>query len=133
VTVQDVIKVHPRPSGLDRDALLRCVAECYDCGPSCTACADASLAESDLSELVRCVRLCFDCADTCESTGRILIRQTDANLQVVRATLEASTAACRTCRVECERHAHHHEHCRLCAEACKRCEEACETLAATIG
>ena len=24
------------------------------------------------------------------------------------------------------RHAHHHEHCRICAEACRRCEQACE-------
>jgi hypothetical protein len=32
-----------------RDALLRYTEECLDCGVSCTACADASLSESDLT------------------------------------------------------------------------------------
>jgi hypothetical protein len=33
-----------------------------------------------------------------------------------------------TCAEECERHAEHHDHCRVCAEACRRCEEACSAL-----
>ena len=40
--------------------------------------------------------------------------------------------ACRACGDECEKHAAHHEHCRLCAEVCRRCEQACRDLAATI-
>jgi hypothetical protein len=40
--------------------------------------------------------------------------------------VEACLEACRTCGEECERHADHHDHCRVCAEACRRCEQACE-------
>jgi len=51
MTFREIISLHPHPSSLDRDALLRCIDECVDCAASCTACADACLAESDLPEL----------------------------------------------------------------------------------
>jgi len=37
MTFQEIIQLHPRPSDLDRDLLLRCIEECLDCGASCTA------------------------------------------------------------------------------------------------
>jgi hypothetical protein len=40
--------------------------------------------------------------------------------------------ACRACADECEKHAAHHEHCRLCAEVCRRCDQACRELVAAI-
>jgi hypothetical protein len=86
-----------------------------------------------VQELVRCVRLNLDCVDACTAAGRILTRQTATDLEVVRAIIEACAAACRACGDECERHAAHHEHCRLCAQACRRCEQACSELIATIG
>jgi hypothetical protein len=133
VTAEEIVKTHPQPTNLDRDAVLRCIAECFDCAASCTACADADLAENDVRELVHCIRLCLDCVDACETTGRIVIRQTSPDLHVVRAMVEACAAACRACGEECERHAGHHEHCRVCAEACRRCERACADLVAAIG
>src|ERR1700751_1340690 len=108
---------HPQPTGLDRDALLRCIAECLDCAASCTACADADLAEDDVADMVRCIRLCLDCADACQATGRIVSRQTAPYLRLIRAMVEACSVACVACSAECERHATHHEHCRLCADA----------------
>lgn len=42
--------------------------------------------------------------------------------------LEACAQACKLCRDECEQHASHHEHCRVCAEACRCCEEACNSV-----
>jgi uncharacterized protein DUF326 len=133
VTVQEMVKLHPQPTSLDRDALLRCIGECLDCAATCTSCADACLGEKDVQELVRCVRLNLDCADACDAAGRILTRQTATDVGVVRATIEACAVACRACGEECERHAAHHDHCRLCAEACRRCEQACDDLVATIG
>jgi hypothetical protein len=52
---------------------------------------------------------------------------------VLRASVEACATACRVCGDECDRHASHHEHCRLCAESCRRCEEACRALLAALG
>ena len=132
MTFQQVFEVHPQPIGLDRAVLLRCVDECLDCAASCTSCADADLAEDDVSEMRRCIRLCLDCADACDVTARIVTRQTEPDLQVMRAMVEACVAACRACGDECERHAAHHEHCRICAEVCRRCEQACADLVAAL-
>ena len=133
MTVQEMTKAHPQPTSLDRDALLRCIEECFDCAATCTSCADACLGENDVQELVRCVRLNLDCADVCDAAGRILTRQTAPDLDLLRATTEACATACRACAEECERHAAHHEHCRICAEVCRRCEQACDDLVARIG
>jgi hypothetical protein len=84
-------------------------------------------------ELVRCIRLCLDCAEVCDATGRIVTRQTEPDLRLIRATVEACSVACLACAEECDRHAAHHEHCRLCAEVCRRCKNACDELLATIG
>jgi hypothetical protein len=129
----EVIGAHPKPSDLDREALLRCVTECLDCGASCTACADANLGEGDVQDMVRCIRLCLDCADTCAATARVVTRQTETDLGVTRSTVQACAAACSSCAEESERHAAHHEHCRICAEICRQCEDACNQLLAAIG
>jgi uncharacterized membrane protein len=133
VTLQAMIKSHPQPPGVDRDALLRCVEACLECAASCTSCADADLAENDVREMVRCIRLCLDCADACTATARIVTRQTAPDLRLLRAMVEACAAACQACGDECERNAAHHDHCRICAEVCRRCLQACNDLVATIG
>jgi hypothetical protein len=127
-----MIAAHPRPTALDRELLLRCIEECIDCAATCTSCADADLAERDVAEMIRCIRLCLDCANACEATGRILTRQTEPDLGVLRAESEACAVACRACAEECDKHAAHHEHCRICANVCRRCEQACKDLVAAI-
>ena len=128
-----MLEQHPQPTSLDREVLARCVGECFDCAATCTICADACLGEQDVETLVRCVRLSLDCSDACVAAGRILTRQTETDLGVFRAAIEACATACRACASECEQHAAHHGHCRVCAEACRRCEQACADLVATIG
>ena len=130
--VRDVIERHPRPVTLDRDLLFRCIDECFDCSATCTACTDACLGEPDVADLVRCARLCLDCAGVCDAVGRIVTRQTEPDLGVVRAGLEACIAACRASGDECERHAPHHDHCRVCMEVCRSCEQACRDLLASV-
>jgi hypothetical protein len=95
---------------------------------TCTSCADACLGEKGVQNLVRCIRLNLDCADICAVTARLLTRQTEPPLALLRRQLEVCEAACQACEAECDQHAHHHEHCRVCAEACRRCAEACHAL-----
>ena len=128
----EIIALHPQPSEVNRDALVHCVQECLDCGASCTACADASLAEGDIQEMVRAIRLCLDCADACHATGRSVARQTVPDPTSMRAMITACAAACVACAEECERHASHHEHCRVCAEECRECKGACDELLAAM-
>jgi hypothetical protein len=133
MSVEAILKTHPRPPIAEPGVLARCIDECGECAATCTVCADASLAEDDVRALERCVRLCLDCADACVDAGRILARQTDAEATVQLTALEACRAACRASAEECERHAHHHEHCRLCGGECRRCEHACDELLAALG
>src|SRR5437764_15213039 len=100
-----MLEAHPRAITLDRDLLLRCIEACADCAAACTSCADADLGEPDVQQLVRCVRLCLDCADVCGATGRILIRQTEPDLGVLHAAIEACAVACRACADDAPRSA----------------------------
>ena len=132
MTVQEIIETHPQPTSIDHAALVRCIAECTNCAETCTSCADANLAEPDILDLVRCIRLCLDCSDICTTTARVATRQTESDLGVLRLVVEACLEACRVSGDECERHAQHHEHCRICEQSCRRCEDACRDLLAAI-
>jgi hypothetical protein len=129
---QEMVQTHPRQAQVDRQALVRCIEECYSCAQSCTTCADACLGEEELNMLVRCIRLNLDCANVCYTTGQMLSRQTEADWDLLRLQLQVCAAACEICGAECRRHANHHEHCRVCAEACRRCEDACSKLLAAL-
>ena len=131
MSVEAILKTHPRPLIADAAVLARCLDECAECEATCTICADACGAAADPS-MVRCARLCLDCADACIAAGRILGRQTEPHPPTQLNVLETCLAACRASADECEMHAAHHEHCRLCAEECRRCEAACEALRAAI-
>ena len=128
-----LFETHPRGVTLSRDAgaLLEAIGAAFDCAQTCTACADACLAEPDVQAVVHCIRLNLDCADVCTTTGRVLARQTEPDLAVVRAQLQACVVACRACGAECRTHAHH-QHCQVCADACRRCEQACDRLAGAL-
>jgi hypothetical protein len=103
-----------------------------DCAQACTADIDADLSEQDVAEMVKCIRLCLDCTDICTATAGIISRPANYDPHVARPLLDACVAICKSCGDECERHAHMHEHCRICAEACRRCERACQELLAAM-
>lgn len=123
---QQILETHPRSIGLERGVLVDCIEACLDCSQSCAACADASLGEPDVETMLRCITLCLDCSDVCRSTERVLTRQTEFVRDLAQAVLQTCIDACRLSGDECERHAHHHEHCRICMEVCRRCEQACK-------
>jgi hypothetical protein len=122
---KQMLDAHPREAAIQPGRLIECIEACLDCTQSCTACADACLGEADVAPLVRCIGRCLDCSDVCATTTRVLSRQTEFEAEVARAVLQACVQASRASGDECERHAEHHEHCRVCAEACRRCEGAC--------
>ena len=85
-----------------------------------------------VAQLRQCIRYNMDCADVCAATATVSNRRTGANEEVIRRMLEACVTACRLCGEVCQRHATHHEHCRISAEACRQCEQACQAAAATM-
>ena len=105
---QELLATHPRSSTVDAAALVACIEACFDCAQSCVAC------------------------DVCAATGRVFSRVTEFDPQPARAVVAACAEACKSCAEECERHAHHHEHCRICAELCRRCEKACRDVLSAL-
>lgn len=118
----------PAHHGIDTAVLAEAIDAIVGCGQTCTACADACLGEANVAELVRCIRLNEDCKAACLATGEMLSRVTEADWSVLRAQVRACLTACQVCGAECEKHAGHMEHCRVCAEACRACEQACQAL-----
>jgi hypothetical protein len=99
-----------------------------NCLQTCTSCADADLAEEDVGELVTCIALCINCADVCDATARVLSRPAHWDHLVVHRSLHACVRECTLCAEECDRHAHHHRHCAICAKSCRACVQACSAL-----
>src|SRR6266702_2055741 len=83
---------------------------------------------ADAGGLAAAIDALSDCAHVCTATVGVVSRQADYQPSVMRPLLEACVAICKGCGDECERHAQHHEHCRVCAQACRSCEQACREL-----
>ena len=132
MSVEEMIRLHPGASAGTADELIRCIEECLACGESCTSCADACLAEDDVASLRRCIRTNLDCADICHATARIATRLSGGQPASLGALLEVCADECLRCAEECDLHAHHHEHCRVCAAACRSCEQACRAAIEAI-
>jgi len=123
--IETMLSSTPNTPKIDRDALHNSIDAALECAATCTACADACLGESDVTPLRRCIRLNQDCADACGIVARVLSRNFDGDLEFVRTLVDACARICAACGAECQRHAGHHEHCKICAEVCLRCEEQC--------
>jgi hypothetical protein len=98
------------------------------CARMCLSCADACAAEK--MDMRQCVRICLDCSDVCEAAGKLAVRRTGANEQVLREMLELCARVCDECAAECERH--EHEHCKLCAQMCRECAADCRVAAESV-
>jgi hypothetical protein len=114
--------------GVDASVRAAAIDALSDCAQACTGDVDADLSEQNVAEMVTCIRLCLDCSDVCTATIGVTSRQASCDANVTRPLLEACVAICKSCGDECERHARHHEHCRVCGQACRRCEQACREL-----
>lgn len=129
---EEMLNTYPRSFNLDAGLLARTIEALVECANTSTQCADACLSEEDVSALAKCIRLNLDCADICLSAGRVISRQTEYDANVTRPVLEACAAVCKSCADECEQHAEHMPHCRICAESCRRSEQACRELLGAI-
>lgn len=130
---REMIPTHPGVQGNISEGLVRCIEKCFACPQTCTACADARLAEEMVEQLRQCIRYNLGCADVCAAAGRLPSRCTGANVQVLRRMPVTCMAARRVGGDECESHAGHHEYCRICAGSCRRCERACQAAMVAVG
>jgi hypothetical protein len=125
---RDMLEASPVASELSTETVAAAIDACLSSQQSCVSCADSDLAEGDVAAMARCVALCVTCADVCTTTARTLSRRFAANHRVTHHVLRACVLTCSDCAEECERHAAHHRHCALCAQACRACAQACQAL-----
>ena len=131
MSIRKMISLHPNVAGRVNQPLSDAAHHLMYCARMCVSCADACAAEKmDMSD---CIRSCSDCADICEAAGKLAVRYTNSNDQVLRETLELCARVCDSCAAVCEKYAQEHEHCRLCAQMCRECAEDCRNAAASIG
>jgi hypothetical protein len=126
--ILEIMKTHPGTASHASTPLIQCIEACFDCAQTTIACADACLAEADPAPLARCIRINGECSDIVMTTGRLLSRRLPSDTSIWDRQLEAAAVVARMCAEECERHAAHHDHCRVCASACRKCERACNAL-----
>ena len=125
---REMLDAAPGPVHLGVAEVAAAIDACTDTAQACTSCADSCLAEEDVATMRECIGRCLDCADVCGATARVLSRQTRYDNLLIHGLLLACVRACASCAEECARHAGHHDHCRICAEACRACERACRVL-----
>jgi hypothetical protein len=113
---------------IDPGLLAATIDAMNDCAQACAADIDADLSEANLTDMVKCIRLCLDCVDVCTAAVGVMSRRTHYDSNLRDLLLTACVAICQACGDECHRHAHMHEHCRVCEEACRRCEASCREL-----
>jgi len=129
---RQMLYTYPGTWEVSEDVLAAAIDALADCAQACIADTDADLSEQNLAEMVTCIRLCLNCTDVCGATLGVASRQATYDASVVKPLLEACVAICKSCGDECQRHAPHYAHCRVCAEACRRCEQACRDLLAAL-
>ncbi len=128
MSLEKMIALHPDVGGVSNEMLAKAARHAMLCSAMCTSCADACVAET--MDMRQCIRSCLDCADMCMATGRLAVRRTAQNIEVLRLMLESCARVCDLCAQECARH--DHEHCALCGEMCRECANDCRAALPTV-
>jgi hypothetical protein len=120
-------------SSVDLGKLANAIEALLNTERTSTACAGAMVGVEGSSTMANAIRADLDTVDVVHATRSVLTRFVGDNVAVVRAELVAAIAASERSNLECGKHAHHHGHCRLCADATSACITACRELLDTLG
>ncbi|WP_238005825.1 four-helix bundle copper-binding protein [Dactylosporangium sp. AC04546] len=117
------VSFRPQVSSQQLAAVIDAMAACEE---AVTACAAAMVAEDDVQALQDAIVRDLNCADVVTAVRRMISRGGDITL--MGTLLEACVMACEHSAELCAKHAHHHDHCRICSEATLRCAQACREV-----
>ncbi|MEV8514190.1 four-helix bundle copper-binding protein [Dactylosporangium sp. NPDC051484] len=117
------VSFRPEVSSERLAAVIDALAACEE---AVTTCAAAMVAEEDVRVLQDAIVRDLNCADVVAAGRRLVSRGADAVL--LSSMLEACVMACEHSAELCGKHAHHHDHCRMCSQATLRCAEACREV-----
>ncbi len=85
--MERMLEAHPHKGEIEIMALMDSIQTCFESAQSCTACADACLAEEYIQDFSQCIRINLDCSAICRVTGRNLIPAKQAGLEPHCATV----------------------------------------------
>lgn len=116
-----MLQARPDERSVDHAVLGEAIDSLSEAVVATTNCADSCLVVEP--PVIECVQVCSDAADVAAATARVLSR-TGPTVEGSRRLVDAAAMILSECADECERHADHHSHCRLCAEACRRAQRS---------
>jgi len=128
---QEMLRVHPGKTLLDKEIVESSIQELIEAQQACTVCADSCLSEEEVKMLTRCIQLNLDCADVINTTVRLLSRPATPSLELVKQQLMASITALEACATECQKHSKM-EHCKICMEICRSTKESTQRMLSSI-
>jgi hypothetical protein len=105
--------------------LQACIDACNAAADAAERCAIACLAAPNPAEMSRCIQLDIDAAQLSRLVSSFLARDSEN----AKLLCEDCAEVLDRCAGECDGHAAHHEHCRMCAEACRLAMTACLRMA----
>ncbi|EAQ29374.1 hypothetical protein NAP1_01340 [Erythrobacter sp. NAP1] len=119
MSIKEMIREHPHVGDDYTDTLGNAVKHAMYGAAIINSCADACLAEANVSERLECIRRCMDASDACTAFYRIGSRRTGGNVTAIKAMAMATIVACEQCLEHCSMHDDAH---------CKRCSRMCEEV-----
>lgn len=117
MSIKEMIREHPQVGDDYNDALGEAVKHTMYAAAIINSCADACLAEGNVSERIECIRRCMDASDACTAFYRMASRRTGGNVTAIKAIGLATIVACEQCLEHCSMH--DDAHCKRCARICK--------------
>lgn len=123
--IMEMINRHPQNIQEPRKtSLSNAIESCLNCAQVCAACSDACLGEREVERFRSVIRSTNDSNDLCSAVANILSRLNDQNPRILRSLITACIQQVQHTGIQCNEHAQHHEHCRVCSETCRACENA---------
>ena len=100
MSIRKMIALHPDVHGHTNQPLGDAAHHLMYCARMCASCADACSAEQ--GDMTQCIRACLDCSDVCEAAGKLAVRRSGSNEEVLKEVLELCARVCEACAVECD-------------------------------
>jgi Cys-rich four helix bundle protein (predicted Tat secretion target) len=110
-------------------AVIDATNACLAAGNICLARCTDHLA-AGMPTMADCQRAVMNMLAVSEAVSKVTAYR-NSTTKNQKALAAACAEFCRTCAVECEKHADMHAECKACGEACRTCAKACDAFVAS--
>ena len=101
------------------EALLDACKHCQSTAQTCINHCIALVANDDTS-IAECLAATYALLPALDAMITLATAESKHTISMAKVCMQV----CEDCRVECEKHAHHHAECKACMESCEKCIEA---------